>query len=720
VSVSTLIPSADLAPSVTSRVLLVRAVDFTEGAPATGSITFELPWDVDVKADGVILKAGKQTLDFDENGELRIRVPTSDPDTNPDAWFLVVKKSWAPHPYAIRVPVGTTVINLVDVPIVEELPASAAPGFFLTGASASVTTGGPASVTTEVAGGIANFDFVLPATGWVRGNLTTGADLNTMTVPGVYRLSGATGVTNLPPVTGAGNVSGFLTITNGEGSGTTWAHQEFVRYGNAYEKWRRMSTNTSGSWSPWVRSSGSDVLVIASNQDLNALLTTAVYSVNTASVATTILNMPAAVPGILEVFRSTNGVIVQRFTGYGSNEALWMRTSINVTAGTLGPWSKIGAAGDGGMDAGPYRRDDLLSRARMRRGGRIGTGGKGAVALRFDHHLVDFQAKVLPLLRQFGLPWAQAINPERLGTGDDLMTYTELQDVCLDSGGEVWNHSGNHADASGDGAIKVQIVDSLLSLKTGLPSLEIEGWCPPGLADGGYAGASPFKTVQQNTETYAGQLSIAHHAFVAGYAPGVYRVLDPSVQAIGAPHITLDQASPSSVTSALSIAVASGIGIALMLHPNYLDQPGYMTTAQFTAILADIAARRDAGNLLALSYSGLWCADSESARRHDLAPLGQVAVSVAAGAAHTVSLPVYRNEHYLGAAREVLVDVDATSATSLTLSVGGRAPTTHAVPSGKSTIRRMVTLPADAAGALSVVATPTAALTVERIRVLAV
>lgn len=159
--VSTLIPSADLAASVTSRVLVVKVVDFTEGAPATGSITFELPWDVDVKADGVILRAGRQTLEFDANGEMQIRVPTADPDTNPEAWFLTVKKSWAPHAYAIRVPVGTTPINLVDVPLVQELPAGAAPGFLLTGAAATITNG-PLDVVTTVAAGVANFAFSVP------------------------------------------------------------------------------------------------------------------------------------------------------------------------------------------------------------------------------------------------------------------------------------------------------------------------------------------------------------------------------------------------------------------------------------------------------------------------------------------------------------------------------------------------------------------------------
>lgn len=160
--VSTLIPTADLAPSVTSRVLVVKAIDFTEGAPGTGSITFALPWDIRVKADGLIIQAGSKTLTFDEAGEIKIRVPTADPDTDPESWYLTVKLSWAPHSFKIRVPVGTTPINLVDVPIIQEIPAGTAPGVLLTGASATVKIGAAADVVTSVAAGVANFDFTLP------------------------------------------------------------------------------------------------------------------------------------------------------------------------------------------------------------------------------------------------------------------------------------------------------------------------------------------------------------------------------------------------------------------------------------------------------------------------------------------------------------------------------------------------------------------------------
>src|SRR5699024_9441502 len=158
--------------------------------------------------------------------------------------------------------------------------------------------------------------------------------------------------------------------------------------------------------------------------------------------------------------------------------------------------------------------------------------------------------------------------------------------------------------------------EALAQMAASLPRLAVEGWAPPGLSDGEYMGAAPFKTVEQNTSTYTGQLIMRNHAFVAGYADGVYRTLDPSIFPIGAPHVTLDRANPGQVGRIID-ALGSD-GVAFMLHPTYLDQPDYISLADFTAILDDIVARRDAGELRVLTYSGLWLADAASDRADNL------------------------------------------------------------------------------------------------------
>ena len=262
----------------------------------------------------------------------------------------------------------------------------------------------------------------------------------------------------------------------------------------------------------------------------------------------------------------------------------------------------------------------------------------------------------------------------------------------------MWNHGGNHGDARYPGEAVREIPDALTALQAGVPRLAVEGWAPPGLAAGAYMGASPFKTPEQNTGTYTGQLILRNHAFVAGYAEGVYRTLDPSIQQIGAPHITIDSASQSSITAALNSLGSDGV--ALMLHPNYLDQPGYMTTATFTAILDDIVARRDAGTLKVLSYSGLWLADAASNRRDDL----MAGKAVVQTGTWTGTWGTYRRENRLGSVREASAIVDGGSSVTFTLAIGAESWTrTRPVPAGTGW-RRVVapfTIPVDASGTVT-------------------
>lgn len=438
-------------------------------------------------------------------------------------------------------------------------------------------------------------------------------------------------------------------------------------------------------------------------QDINNALDSQVLRHTT---ATGVLNLPpwdtsyspAGITFIqvLNIKEGTTSYAAQVAYRYGAVPEMAWRVSRS-TAGLWQEWTKVRGV-DTNLDDAWARHGDLVSRARQRRGCGIGTGGLPAVALRFDHHTGPWMTKILPLLEARGLPWAQIINPSNVGKGDDTMTYAQLQDAALRSGGEVWNHGGNHNDAAYPGEAVREIPTALNALASALPRLAIEGFAPPGLSEGQYMGASPFKTVAQNTGTYTGQLILRNHAFVAGYAPGTYRTLDPSIQPIGAPHITMDSASQSAITSALNALGPDGV--ALMLHPNYLDQPGYMTTATFTAILDDIVARRDAGQLKVISYSGLWLADASTDRSDDLMSGKDVyQTGVWSG-----SFNFYRRENRAGSVREASVLVAGGSSVTFTLTVGTDTFTqVRPVPVGTGW-RKVVapfTIPADTGGAVS-------------------
>lgn len=122
-STPTLVPAADRAPSLASRVVTIHATDVTEGTPAPDHFTFSLPSALRVPSDDVILRPGGVKVRL-VDGKASVRLPvystavqTIDGSTD---WVIKVSPSWG-YPYAIRVPAGTSAINLADLPAVRPL-----------------------------------------------------------------------------------------------------------------------------------------------------------------------------------------------------------------------------------------------------------------------------------------------------------------------------------------------------------------------------------------------------------------------------------------------------------------------------------------------------------------------------------------------------------------------------------------------------------------------
>lgn len=545
-----------------------------------------------------------------------------------------------------------------------------------------------------------------------RGRIPDGTDLNTLRTPGIWAIASSTAagtMTNLPL-----SFSGLVKVW--QTAGTNIWTQEFTGSGSLTnpEKYTRItrSTTTWGAWEADRESKGA----IPVGANLDTFRSPGSWVITNASDVTGLPSLAGNIYAVLNVVAlpSTISALASqtlRVHVADGDYRIFERVALSTTFPT---WEEQGAtpAPVTVTDAGPYRHEDLVIRARHRRGGTIGTG-KATVALRFDHHLVPFRDKVLPLLKKYNLPWAQIVCPDRVNSySTDLMTWAELQTMVLENGGEVWNHGATHGDATTKAALETEIVGSLATLRTNLPELAIEGWAPPGLADGGYMGASPFKTTAQNTETYAGQLIMGHHSFVAGYSNELYRVLDGQPP-IGASHWTVDAATPASIATHLNNAEERDAGFALMLHSNLLDEVDKITTADFEVILADIAARRDAGTLEVVSYSGLWIADARSTGRQDLAPKAArtVSTAVAAAGSHAVTVSSYGRGIQLGATKEIWVKLDASASGTVDIAVTGKPTTTHTVTAGVNTLRRPVTLGLTS-GNVTVTVTPSVAATV--------
>lgn len=444
-----------------------------------------------------------------------------------------------------------------------------------------------------------------------------------------------------------------------------------------------------------------------------------------ANQPTSVANMPPNPwTGYLEVLSSPNEkIFIQRMT-YDDGSGTWERRILDGTGGLVfGIWKRLDNTG------GDLSRAMLVERERQRRGGAVGTNGLAVVALRFDHWLTDFETKVLPLLKKYDLPWAQAINPETMAdAANSGMTWAELQTACLDHGGELANHGGNHLDATTAAAMHTQIVGSLNSIRSNAPKLAVSQWMPPGLAAGGYGGYSPMETVAQHTDTFAGRLILANHAFVSGYLPGLYRELDGS-NPVGLVHTTIDAQTPTAVDGIIAGAVTARAGLQLMLHPTYLDQAGYMTTADLEAVFSNIATRRDNGELLVLTPSGMLLADRSVAVRHNLAVNGGFRdgltgwanttgwsvntagqfpyATTSTGTPLTQAVSFTRKEKLLGGTRELSYMVRATGGAVVRTAATGTglgATKDHTIPASTNwvEVRKALTVPADFTGDLTV------------------
>ncbi|UYB35515.1 polysaccharide deacetylase family protein [Arthrobacter koreensis] len=531
----------------------------------------------------------------------------------------------------------------------------------------------------------------------LRGKLADGTDLNTVrgaSWAGLWEVSGTTSVNsmvNAPDTKGFSYSLQVNTLSNGVTS------QTIISYASGFGCWVRATNNTAGtSWVSWDRLAATREIKVwdggnlPQGTNLNALPAGA-FQVNTGSDAATMQNLPpGAGPGNGETFKSSNGLISQFYMEYGSREAVWYRSTGSLSNGTMQPWRNITESTMPEI-VGMYQRETLVDAFRQRRGGVIGTDGLPAVSLIFDHGLVKFRDIVLPLLRKYGLPWAQVLNSRTLNTAaNGGVTLSTVQDWAIADGGEIWNHGATHNDATTKMGLFDEIVNGLEELKAGIPKLPIEGFAPPGLPDGEYMGASGFNTPAKFYGTYAGRLMMAYHAAVRGYAGNTYRSL-PQDLPIGGRHVTMDQAARSTMINILNAITeySTPVGCQIMLHPSYVGDAGYVSAADVEAVFADIAARRDAGRLKVVTPTAMLLADHRTTHRHELlknvdfsaglngwngtgwtvGAEGGTGVATSGGEPLTQGCSLYRRDMLKGATRELKAVVRIPSGGSVRLAI---------------------------------------------------
>lgn len=445
---------------------------------------------------------------------------------------------------------------------------------------------------------------------------------------------------------------------------------------------------SSGVWKPWSLSGASVNVTSVTSGSMNDLVKTGSYTIDNAAVT----ERPNAYYCTLDVTEAVGGRVIQEAKTIEDPPKIFVRRS---HGGVWSSWTNLNEpvsfdTRNFKMAEGFVKKDLLRQNLSARKGGVIGTNGKAAVALRFDDAPQPFFEKVLPILQKYGLPFTRVSTSVSIH-GEILpqSIWLDMQNYCIESGGEVWNHGKTHKDATGNDSMDSEILGALNTLRENMPRLSIDCFAPPG---GGvkYDGAMSNTSISNHAETYAGQMIYTNHAIVSGYFDNTYyRQLDGIVRD-GQTHYSCDPYDYTKCIGFVNRSVEYGTGIVLMYHPNNLDTASGIALTEFEKIMAEIARLRDTGSIEVLTLSGLSHADKYSSRRNDLLK------GTASGSTFTETITYLQLRHDTrGSTRVLTADVTGSQGTSVTSSIGGVAREWVIPSSGTLKLNHPYTIPTD-------------------------
>ncbi|MFW0112103.1 polysaccharide deacetylase family protein [Rothia sp. CCM 9416] len=399
------------------------------------------------------------------------------------------------------------------------------------------------------------------------------------------------------------------------------------------------------------------------------------------------LSLPSVRPGSVETVRVVSNAATQRFHAVedqSTGTRVFVRDSIQ---GVWSAWRELAFIGQT-SDSSDVIRHDLLKQGLSLRKGSIGTGGVGAVSLRFDDAPEEFVEKVLPMLIERRLPFTRVTTTDAIGSRQILPeTFPEMESYCINYGGEVFNHGREHTNVVGQDAIYEDTVGALHKLRELMPRIAVDCYSPPGGAVT-YDGHMPSNTVSNFADTFMGRTLFAHHALVTGYmSNSYYRHLD-GVPRDGFAHRSCDTSSLGVMKSVTRWVAQRGAGMVAMFHANNIGTSGYISMADFTAYLDYLVEERAAGRLLVLTVTGLVHANASHSYRTDFLASHESSQAFSESLASVMW-------GFKGATVELVADVVGTPGSSVVSSVAG-VEATHVIPSsGVLKLRQPVTVPLD-------------------------
>jgi peptidoglycan/xylan/chitin deacetylase (PgdA/CDA1 family) len=456
-----------------------------------------------------------------------------------------------------------------------------------------------------------------PAGTGFKGTLPNNTDVNTLTKQtdsGFWHLSANNTYTGLPAgFSGAGQIEVSVT-------GASSGEHRLVRYGFP-ETYRRSIKNyfsTPKTFTDWELEKDR-IIDVPSGANLDDYRTTGRYMVQNTTIATSLTGgWPTQIPRgpvYFEVEATVAGIVFQQMYSYGASHTALSRATVALTPTPypFGGWKDLGAASsstdpsNAGL-ANAVRLDDFSFR---RGGSKKLPFGAGAVALRFDHGLNNFNTEARPLLEARNLKYLLALNSRGWSTAENDTVTAAMVDAWV-AGGlcKIGNHGAHHNDCTTLAALQDCIVTGLAELKAQLPSASIDGWFVPGVGGTNYNGFNGGQTPEAFYNTDAGRLILENHAVSSGAFPNTaQRVLDGRPRQ-GMGHFTMDTSTVAAITAQIDAAITNKTGLQLMCHPSLLNTAGNITTANLTTVLDYLVTKQTAGDLVVLDPYELLLADA--------------------------------------------------------------------------------------------------------------
>lgn len=439
---------------------------------------------------------------------------------------------------------------------------------------------------------------------------------------GTWYVTGTTqAVTGLPD-----DGAGTLTIFAGTESGFSHTTQLWSKGGSSPSLWWR-SLKTSGVMNSWTRldtAPGVDSVkyrgFVPEGQNLDDLygytFRGQYYVPSSAHAATFTGTLPPVIGnGTFQIISGEQNYnhTMHIWSVHGSVPSLWVRMSRG--SKVWADWVDLLAGGGGGdgsfkLDQGHYGTPNmqLISDFEARHP-QVSTGNKGAISIRFDHGLTKLMSDIFAMLDVRGWKCIVAMNSRNWDKAENAgMTPAQLAARIANGSTEVGNHTadgkteGTHKDMD----TKDQLWDGIVVGKRELEQQlghPIEHFIVPGTVNG-MGGFAQGANMDVYSSTYAGSLILAHHAIASGGLGEVYRVLDGRTKQCQR-HWNIEAQTVAAVKSRIDTAAATKTGLQLMMHPRYLDEPGFITKAMLTEIFEYIDAKVAAGELVVLGASEL-------------------------------------------------------------------------------------------------------------------